>query len=337
MKNLAKSIFGILAAMSLSCGTLAFAAAEKSGRWTINGKVSAEPDGALLLSKGASAVLNPELNEGAFKDFEMTFKVRTLNGSTGFAAFHSDAAFSKGYKIAIDNSRDSKAWWRKTGSLLGVRNVVKRMANDGEWAEIRAKVSGNLVEIFVNGKQLVEYAEPEEPYRTPENKGMRLGEGAIGVKCSSGGGIEIRDFKVRRLKPSAARAEAEPESADGAIGLHQSDFPAVDYHVHLKGDLDAQKAQKQARKYGINYIVAVNCGKDFPVNKDSLAIEFIEKNKSDPYILAMQAEGREWMKLITKPAREKFAYVFTDGMTFEDRDGNRVHLWVPKEVKIKDR
>lgn len=94
--------------MSLSCGTLAFAAAEKSGRWTINGKVSAEPDGALLLSKGASAVLNPELNEGAFKDFEMTFKVRTLNGSMGFAAFHSDAAFSKGYKIAIDNSRGSR-------------------------------------------------------------------------------------------------------------------------------------------------------------------------------------------------------------------------------------
>lgn len=78
----------------------------------------------------------------------------------------------------------------------------------------------------------------------------------------------------------------------------------MDYHVHLKGDLDAQKAQKQARRYGINYIVAVNCGKDFPVNKDSLAIEFIEKNKSEPYILAMQAEGREWMKLITKPARE---------------------------------
>lgn len=24
-------------------------------------------------------------------------------------------------------------------------------------------------------------------------------------------------------------------------------------------------------------------------------------------------------------------------MTFEDRDGSRVHLWVPKEVKIKDR
>lgn len=337
MKNLARGIFGILAAMSLSFGAAAFAAAEKSGNWTISGKVVTAPGGALLLSKGASAILKPELNAGAFKDFEMSFKVRTLNGSTGFAAFHSDAELSKGYKIAIDNSRDSRAWWRKTGSLLGVRNIVKRMANDGEWAEVKAKVAGNLVEIFVNGKQLVEYAEPEEPYRTPENSDMRLGEGAIGVKCASGEGIEIKDFKVRRLKPSAVRAEAEPESADGIMGLHQSDFPAVDYHVHLKGDLDARKAQKQSRKYGINYIVAVNCGKDFPVNNDSLAIEFIERNKSEPYILAMQAEGREWMNLITKPAREKFAYVFTDGMTFEDRDGSRVHLWVPEEVKIKDR
>lgn len=337
MKNLAKNTFGILAFMSLSCCALLFAAGEKSGNWTISGKVSAEPGGALLLSKGASAVLKPELNAGAFKDFEMSFKVRTLNGSTGFAAFHSDPGLSKGYKIAIDNSRGSKAWWRKTGSLLGVRNVVKRTAQDGEWADVRAKVSGNLVEIFVNGKQLVEYAEPENPYRTPENKNMRLGEGSIGVKCESGDGIEIRDFRVRRLKPAAARAEAEPESADGAMGLHQSDFPAVDYHVHLKGDLDAKKAQKQSRKYGINYIVAVNCGKDFPVDRDELAEEFVERNKSEPYILAMQAEGREWMKLITRPAREKFAYVFTDGMTFEDRDGNRVHLWKPEEVKIGDR
>ena len=54
---------------------------------------------------------------------------------------------------------------------------------------------------------------------------------------------------------------------------------------------------------------------DFPVNKDSLALEFLEKNKEEPYILAMQAEGREWMKLISKPVRNKFAYSFTDGMT----------------------
>lgn len=72
---------------------------------------------------------------------------------------------------------------------------------------------------------------------------MRLGKGAVALKCVSGDGIEIKDFKIKRLAADGKRAEAEPESADGVIALHQSDFPVLDYHVHLKGDLDSQKAK----------------------------------------------------------------------------------------------
>lgn len=319
------------------CAAVSFAAPQKSGNWTIEGKVVTAPDGAIILSKGASATLSPKLNGGDFKDFELSFKARTINGATGFLAFHTDPDFSKGYKVAIDNSKTSKVWWRKTGSLIGVRNIVKRISEDGQWAQIDVKVSGNLVEIDINSHRLVEYAEPENPYRLPQNANMRLGKGGVALKCVSGDGIEIKDFKIKRLAATGKKVEAEPESADGVIALHQSDFPVLDYHVHLKGDLDSQKAKKQSLKYGINYAIAVNCGKDFPVNKDSLALEFLEKNKEEPYILAMQAEGREWMKLISKPVRDKFAYSFTDGMTFEDYDGNRVHLWKPNEVKIKDK
>lgn len=315
----------------------ACAYAASAGAWTVSGRASATPDGVLRLERGASALLPPENNGGAFADFELSCEVRTSPNTTGFVAFHTDSAFSKGYKIALDNSAESKTWWRKTGSLLGVRNVVKRVGADGEWLRLCARVSGNLVEISVDGQKLVEYAEPENPYRLPQNKNARLGDGAIGVKCDSGGFVELRNFRVSKLKKSAARAQSEPETAEGVIAFHQSDFPVLDYHVHLKGDLDAEKAKAQSRKYGINYAIAVNCGKDFPIDRDSLALEFFEKNKSQPYIVAMQAEGREWTKLISKPVRAKFAYAFTDAMTFEDGSGTRVHLWIPSEVKVGDR
>lgn len=313
---------------------LSFAAA---GSWTASGKVAAMPDKSLRIFGGSAVLLNSEKDSGGFENFELSCEVLTAENATGFIAFHTDADLSKGYKVAIDNSRKSKTWWRKTGSLLGVRNIVKRMADDGKWARVDVKVSGNLVEVSVDGHKLVEYAQPEKPFRLPQNKNAVLGSGAVAIKCVSGQYIDARNFKIKKTKKSDARIAAEPEDGNGAIAFHQADFPVLDYHVHLKGDLDAQKAKAQSRKYGINYAIAVNCGKDFPINKDSLALEFLERNRPEPYVVAMQAEGREWMKLISKPVRDKFAYVFTDAMTFEDRQGKRVHLWKPEEVHIADR
>ena len=44
----------------------------------------------------------------------------------------------------------------------------------------------------------------------------------------------------------------------------QSDFPLVDYHVHLKGDFTYEKAVEHSKKAGIRYGVALNCGLGFP-------------------------------------------------------------------------
>ena len=169
----------------IACCACAYAASV--GAWTVSGRASATPDGVLRLERGASALLPPENNGGAFADFELSCEVRTSPNTTGFVAFHTDSAFSKGYKIALDNSAESKTWWRKTGSLLGVRNVVKRVGADGEWLRLCARVSGNLVEISVDGQKLVEYAEPENPYRLPQNKNARLGDGALPLPDGSSG------------------------------------------------------------------------------------------------------------------------------------------------------
>jgi len=113
-------------------------------------------------------------------------------------------------------------------------------------------------------------------------------------------------------------------------------YPLVDYHVHLKGDMTYEKALEKSKKSGIQYGIAVNCGVGFPVNDDAGALAFLESMKSSPFLLAMQAEGREWVNTFSKNVIRQFDYVFTDAMTYTDDEGKRVRLWMPEEVEIDD-
>lgn len=309
-------------------------AVQKSPQWVSVGGAYGGKSGGVVLPSGAVAILDSSSCGGDFKDFELSLEARSIKAGKGVLRFHTDSKRVQGYAIVIDNDANNSVWWRKTGSLLSVRNLAKSIVRDGDWFALKVKVAGNLIEVFVNSEKLVEYAEPETPYRTSANKNVRLGKGTFALECKEGGAIEFKNLKIKRLKTSTKRYPSESETSDGVIALHQADFPVLDYHVHLKGDLTAEKAIEQSRKYGINYAIAANCGKDFPINKDSLVIDFLKQNRGYPYILAMQAEGREWHKIISKQVRNEFDYVFTDAMTFIDDAGRRVHLWIPKEVFI---
>ena len=111
-------------------------------------------------------------------------------------------------------------------------------------------------------------------------------------------------------------------------------YPLVDYHVHLKGDLTYEKAVELSAETGINFGVAVNCGVGFPVNSYKAAIACLEGVKDSPFMLGMQAEGREWVSTFSQEVIDRFDYVFTDAMTYFNEAGERVRLWIPEEVSI---
>ncbi len=58
--------------------------------------------------------------------------------------------------------------------------------------------------------------------------------------------------------------------------------------------------------------------------------------RNQPFILAMQGEGREWVTTFSEKARNEFDFVFTDALTFNDMKGRRVRLWINEEVMIDD-
>jgi hypothetical protein len=82
--------------------------------------------------------------------------------------------------------------------------------------------------------------------------------------------------------------------------------------------------------------VAPNCGVGFPIDTNEKLDEFYNEYKDVPIFLAMQAEGREWVTTFEKESIAKYDYVFTDAMTFSDRKGNRMQIWIDEQVNITD-
>lgn len=114
-------------------------------------------------------------------------------------------------------------------------------------------------------------------------------------------------------------------------------FPITDLHVHIKGKLTLKDAALKSQNEKINYGIAVNCGIGFPVHNDSQIDSVLATFKDFPqFLVAMQAEGREWLNNFSRESINKFDYVFTDAMTFTDDKGRRNRIWIPTETWIDD-
>lgn len=118
--------------------------------------------------------------------------------------------------------------------------------------------------------------------------------------------------------------------------LKAKGYDIVDYHAHLKGGLTMEDIIAHSDSTGITYGVAINCGKGFPVRNDSNLSAYYHSVKNYPFYTAVQAEGREWMDMVSQDTVQLFDYVFTDAMTWTDRKGRRTRLWKKNEVWIDD-
>ena len=119
--------------------------------------------------------------------------------------------------------------------------------------------------------------------------------------------------------------------------LKAAGYNIVDYHAHLKGGLTMEELLDHSKKTGIRYGVAFNAGIGFPITDDTSLMENYQKYKDYPVYMAMQAEGREWVNMFSKESISTFDYVFTDAMTWTDRKGRRMRLWMPEEVFVDDK
>jgi len=118
--------------------------------------------------------------------------------------------------------------------------------------------------------------------------------------------------------------------------LKKGGYEIIDFHAHLKGGLKMEDVLLHSDSTGIHYGVAVNCGKGFPVGNDSALSAYYHLVKNYPFYTAVQAEGREWMEMVSQDTVDLFDYTFTDAMTWTDSKGRRTRLWIKDEVWVED-
>jgi hypothetical protein len=335
MKNLIYLTF--ISLLLVSCeekGDFKAIKTDNKSAWNFAGKVATSPESLVLTGNEARAVTS-----SSYKNFILEFECKTANGAIGALQFHSADKTDKvkGYEILINNNSEPKEW-RKSGSLSAVRNLGKCLANNDKWIPFRIEVSGKNIKAYVDSVFVVDYTEPEKPFRLPEYAQRVLSEGVLVFANYSAAPIEFRNIRVKTLSPDWVNNEgAQDEQNDDIIRLSQQNFPTIDEHLHLKGSLTAEDVEALTRKYGITYGIAPNCGKNFPVTADEDIYNWLDTTKHHLFLLPMQAEGREWLEMFSPQAVQKFDYVFTDAMTWTDDKGRRMRIWIPEETFVDNK
>ncbi len=323
---------------------------------TLNGWKAGENPSSFRVADGSIAADGPRAHlfyagggqTAEFKNFEFMAEVMTRPGANSGIYFHTqfqnEGFPAKGFEAQVDNSAGPLTGYlelKKTGSLYGIRNQYKATVGDDQWFTMYIAVRGKRIEIRVNDVLLVDYVEPAEPVVPSDREGRGISSGTFALQCHDPGSkVFFRNLRVRRLPDEMPEPDA-PVAVDDVyrqiIELGSANFPLIDFHVHLKGGLTLEETLALSRRLGINYGIAVNCGMGFPISDDKGILEFLDSMKGQPVFVGMQAEGREWVRLFSPGAVARFDYVFTDAMTFTNKNGRRMRLWIPEEVEVGDR
>ena len=283
-----------------------------------------------------------------FTNFELKADVKTMpkaNSGIYFHTEHQQAGYpAKGYEVQINNTYPGTEGYRelrKTGSLYGVRDVFVSCVKDEAWFTVHIIVEGRRIRVSLDGRLLVDYIEPDDPVRPGSSAGKKLSHGTFALQgFGEGSVVYFRNIRVKPL-PDVGRSEdsrsAEQIAYEKRISaFHAADLPLIDYHVHLKGGLTLEEALVQSRIAGITYGIAENCGLGFPVTSNEQLKQSFDRLEGRPVFKAMQAEGREWVDMFSPELIAKFDYVFSDSLTFHDKQGRRTRLWMANEVHIDD-
>ncbi len=280
-----------------------------------------------------------------FENFELTLEVMTRPGANSGVFFHTawqDKSWpEQGFEIQVNNSQKQHGDYlelKMTGSLYGVRNAYKPLGRDNEWFTMKITVRRPRVQVHIDGALVVDYVEPVFPLPESAPKLNRLGRGTIALQAHDPDSTALyRNIRIRQLPPGEDPSVTRPqvdETGAQVLALAKDNFPLVDLHTHLKGGLTLEKALKLSRETGMGLGIATNGGQGFPIQNDAAALAFLESMKGVPVFLALQAEGREWVRMFSKETRARFDYVFTDSMTWTNKAGKRLRLWIPEESDI---
>jgi hypothetical protein len=310
---------------------------ENKNSWkVVDGQLAAEGPRSHLFYNGP-------VHGADFRNFELEVEALAKHECNSGVYFHTryqETNFpEKGFEIQINNTANGEGSYRerkKTASLYGLRNIYRQFIPDDQWFKIHVLVRGKNVQVRLDNMLMVDYTEPNPPIIPAGGEKERfLDHGTFALQCHNNGSYaRFRSVKVRPLPDNTPTPGPIPVADDTfkrIIDVGRHNVPMVDYHIHLGGGLTLEQALAKSRGDGIEYGIAATTA------NDTAARALLNSMKGKPCFVGLQAEGREWTKMISRHAAGLFDYILTDSMTWTDNHGKRMRLWIPGEVgKIAD-
>ena len=141
-----------------------------------------------------------------FKNFELEMTVRGEPNANSGIYFHTDMSvrnaknhLAKGYEVQLNNTEKEQ---RKTGSLYDVVDLTQSPVDGTQWFQVRLRVQGKKIEVFINDTKTVDYTEPNGVKRPKAQAGRLLNPngGAIALQAHDPRSVYyFKDIRIRRL------------------------------------------------------------------------------------------------------------------------------------------
>lgn len=179
-----------------------------NGRDLSGWKVNENPD-SVTVKNGAMVVRGERAHvfydgpvyQHAFKNFELRALVKTKPNANSGIYFHTLFQPSgwpeKGYEVQVNNSQGD---WRRTAGLYGIDDIKEAPAKDDQWFQMVVKVDGKHVTIAVDGKQLIDYREPDGVERPQNFAGRLINRGTFALQVHDPGSeVWYKDIRVKPM------------------------------------------------------------------------------------------------------------------------------------------
>lgn len=136
-----------------------------------------------------------------FKNFELKVDVMTEPNSNGGIYFHTAYQAQgwpeKGFEVQVNNTYERDP--RKTGSLYMVQDNPNKVAEDKKWFTEHIIVKGETVQVFVDGKKVVDWTQPAGWQGPKGSPGRVLSSGTFALQGHDPGSTIY--YKNIRVKP----------------------------------------------------------------------------------------------------------------------------------------
>jgi hypothetical protein len=142
-----------------------------------------------------------------FKNFELKVVARAEPKSNSGVFVHTSydlrnhwRHLEKGYEVQLNSAPEERL---KTGSLYAIVDVTESPVDESEWFTMLIRVEGKHIVVTVDGKQVIDYTEPEDVKRPAGREGRVFSEdgGAIALQAHDPQSVwYFKEVAVRALE-----------------------------------------------------------------------------------------------------------------------------------------